>query len=421
MKKILIECGHTLYIDANTGIQRVVRNIILNLKKINDDDYEIILVKVLNNNELNELHIDSKGRLIKQNNLKIKNNILRIILSKGIFLKNLAILKKYKYILEYKIIYKIYLIILESHLNQKNITKQKKQIKVNDGDIFITLDSTWSNSIINFINDNKNIKFYPVLYDLIPYFHPNNFEIETINQYTNWWNFAFSRANGIFAISDAVIEEVKEEIKNERIYYKGNINNIVKLKMGSLFQIDSIPNFSINGDHLIFLMVGTLEPRKNHLLALNIFEKLWNENFDIKLIIVGKKGWKIEDTYIRIINSEFFNKNLILLDDCDDVELLKIYINSDYLLQCSTAEGFGLPLLEAKSLGLPIVCSDLAVFQEVLGESAFYFKSNDNYSLEKLLRNIYKNKKTNKKTNKTISWLESAEDLINNIKMLDFK
>ena len=58
-----------------------------------------------------------------------------------------------------------------------------------------------------------------------------------------------------------------------------------------------------------FLMVGTLEPRKGHMLVIEAFESLWREGFNDKLIILGRVGWKSEDLVKKIKNHKSMEKS----------------------------------------------------------------------------------------------------------------
>lgn len=121
------------------------------------------------------------------------------------------------------------------------------------------------------------------------------------------------------------------------------------------------------------LAVGTIEPRKNLNLLLEVFSTDSNP-FD-KLVIVGKKGWG-ED-----LRKEYNLSNVIFTGYVSEEELDYIYKNAKVFLQPSVYEGFGLPNLEAQMYGIPVLASDISVFNEILGESAVYFNPFDSRSL----------------------------------------
>jgi len=144
-----------------------------------------------------------------------------------------------------------------------------------------------------------------------------------------------------------------------------------------------------------FLMVGTIEPRKGHLQAIDAFEQLWAAGVDVNLVIVGREGWKplpdadrrtLPRIMERLRSSGELGRRLLWLDGIDDDTLQQVYLASTCLLSPSEGEGFGLPLIEAAHHGLPLLVRDLPVFREVAGDHAHYFAGLDGESLAAAVR-----------------------------------
>jgi len=130
-------------------------------------------------------------------------------------------------------------------------------------------------------------------------------------------------------------------------------------------------------------MVGTIEPRKGYLQAIDAFSQLWAEGVEANLVIVGKEGWKglpemarrdIPATIERLRSHSELDRRLYFLEGISDEYLEKVYGASTCLIAASYGEGFGLPLVEAAQHELPIIARDIPVFREVAGEHAFYFE-----------------------------------------------
>lgn len=130
-----------------------------------------------------------------------------------------------------------------------------------------------------------------------------------------------------------------------------------------------------------FLLVGTLEPRKGHAQVLAAFDQLWQADVDINLVIVGKKGWLVDDLVDRLRTHPEINRHLFWLEGISDEYLEKVYTSCTCLIAASYGEGFGLPLIEAAQHGLPIIARDIAVFRELAGDFAFYFEASPSNSL----------------------------------------
>ena len=122
-----------------------------------------------------------------------------------------------------------------------------------------------------------------------------------------------------------------------------------------------------------FLMVGTVEPRKGHGQVLAAFAHLWARQLDVALVIVGKRGWMVEEVEALINASPELGSRLFWLDNISDEYLERLYRSCAALVAASEGEGFGLPLVEAASHRLPVIARDLPVFREVAGDHAFYF------------------------------------------------
>jgi glycosyltransferase involved in cell wall biosynthesis len=124
-----------------------------------------------------------------------------------------------------------------------------------------------------------------------------------------------------------------------------------------------------------FVMVGTLEPRKNHAFVLDLWQRMldeWKEEEIPHLWIIGQIGWLCEDVLQRLRTDTRLKAYVHLLTDCDDARLQEYLRHARAMLFPSHAEGYGLPLLEAMGLRLPALVSPLPVFRELAGEVPEY-------------------------------------------------
>jgi glycosyltransferase involved in cell wall biosynthesis len=118
-----------------------------------------------------------------------------------------------------------------------------------------------------------------------------------------------------------------------------------------------------------WLSVGTLEPRKNHDRLLQAYAALKASCSEIfPLVFVGARGWLMDDFEQKIISLGLQN-NVIVLGYADDLTLRWLYQNCFAFLYPSLFEGFGLPVLEAMSLGATVVTSNLTSLPEIVGEA----------------------------------------------------
>lgn len=122
-----------------------------------------------------------------------------------------------------------------------------------------------------------------------------------------------------------------------------------------------------------FVMLGTIEPRKNHLLVLNIWRRMVESGRPVpKLVIVGARGWENEQTLDVLDRSTLVRPHVLELSGLTAPTLARLVHNARALLMPSFAEGYGLPVVEALSLGTPVIASDLTVFREVTQGAATF-------------------------------------------------
>ena len=123
------------------------------------------------------------------------------------------------------------------------------------------------------------------------------------------------------------------------------------------------------------LVVGTLEPRKNLMALISAHDKFFDRNKDVEaipLVFVGRSGWKNNDL-IKKLNQR--SDRYRLFDYLPKDNLLWLYQNALCCWMPSLYEGFGMPLLEARLLGCPIVCSDVPAMREAAGERALFHQT----------------------------------------------
>ncbi len=125
------------------------------------------------------------------------------------------------------------------------------------------------------------------------------------------------------------------------------------------------------------LVVATIEPRKNHALALDLFARLADSYPDLGLVLVGKRGWLVDGTVERIQSDPRFGDRLIWRTDVPDDELIGLYRNAFLALAPSHAEGLGLPVMEALGHGVATISSRGGALPEAGGALAEYADADD--------------------------------------------
>lgn len=129
-----------------------------------------------------------------------------------------------------------------------------------------------------------------------------------------------------------------------------------------------------------FLMVGTIEGRKNHRLILRAWQTMMIARCGApppELLIAGQRGWKADDVIERLDRPGMLEGHVRELGRCDDETLDRLLAGARAVLMPSKAEGFGLPVAEALRAGTPAIASDLEAFREIAGDIPDYLDPDD--------------------------------------------
>jgi glycosyltransferase involved in cell wall biosynthesis len=173
--------------------------------------------------------------------------------------------------------------------------------------------------------------------------------------------------------------------------------------------------------HYPFLLfVGVIEPRKNIPGLITAFELLKKEkdNRQLKLIIVGEKGWLYKKIFERAHNS-VFSKDIIFWGRANKIDLRYLYNLASVFVYPSFFEGFGFPPLEAQACGTAVVASNRSSLPEILDSSAILVDPNNIYELTQAIKFLLESEelreryiKLGQENIKRFNWLETAKKII---------
>jgi len=129
-------------------------------------------------------------------------------------------------------------------------------------------------------------------------------------------------------------------------------------------------------DRPYLLMVGTLEPRKNHAAALRALAQLKAEGLPHMLVIVGGRGWLFEPIR-QLVDTLGLSGDVLFTGYAPAEDLPPLYTGAACVLLPSLYEGFGFPALEAMACAAPVVCSNVSSLPEVVGDAALLAPPHD--------------------------------------------
>ncbi len=149
----------------------------------------------------------------------------------------------------------------------------------------------------------------------------------------------------------------------------------------ALLGTETLPPAAVEADPVAidgrpyFVCLGTIEPRKNHLLLLHLWrhfaETMRSETIP-RLVVIGRRGWENEQVVDLLERCPGIRDHVVEIGGCADTRLSALLRGARALLMPSFAEGYGMPVAEALSVGVPVICSDLPALREVGGDVPDY-------------------------------------------------
>jgi len=411
MSRFLIECTYVFHHpEMNSGIQRVVRNIINHLPLVQDEAECIPVIfkdgKILEVKQLAPTYTDEWRSRVRQKLEKISQKLVQV--RNRYWLIHSRLLRFWPWNASHNVQRVTYVLcrlaslsfVLPLYLTEwvlrKTEARQRAiEMECRADDVLVLLDSSWHADFFPVAErlQQEGMAIVSVIYDLIPLTHPQFCDGPLVQVFDRWFDWIANTADGFIAISSTIRDEVRDEVQ-QRLGKERVVSRWFDFfHLGSeLDQID--PNQSVRpvveklftSGRAIYLMVSTIEPRKNHAYLLDAFEHLWRDGSDVVLCFIGRIGWKNERLIERVKNHPELKRRLFMFNDLSDVELEYCYSHAKALVFPSFVEGFGLPLVEAMQRGLPVMASDIPVFHEIGGEFISYFDLHQPESLSRQVR-----------------------------------
>lgn len=256
----------------------------------------------------------------------------------------------------------------------------------------------------------KTIQF---IHDLAPLYYPKFFGYKASFKYNQTLKIATKKALKILTISKTIQEEILQKFPNisDRIdYIYPGLNQWV----GTQNKNSHSTLLKYNIDYKYILTLGTLEPRKNHINSIKAFHLFKQKTGStLKFVIIGKKGWFFKDIF-KTVEELKLSKDVIFLGYVPNQDLNTIIKNAEAFLFMSFYEGFGIPPLEALSLDIKTLVSDIPIFREAYKDNVLYTNPNSSTDIANSIHKLItmKPRKTADFIRSNYSWEKSATKLL---------
>ena len=202
----------------------------------------------------------------------------------------------------------------------------------------------------------RGVKRVATLHDLTPLLFPHLHPRCRVLGYRLLARYSLHRCERVIVYS----ANTRRDLLDRRMAVPGAIVNIPlgvnpAFKRG-LFTDQFARRYQL--DRPFILTVGVLEPRKNHVLLLEVLRRLHANGEQVDLVIIGRRGWNWENPLDR---PEFkpLKPWVRIIADVADADLAEFYNRAAVFAYPSLYEGFGLPVLEAMACGAPVVSSSV--------------------------------------------------------------
>ncbi len=433
-RRIVIDVTSTANTDLNTGIQRVVRRIVEHADSVGKElgvscipvqfvrGRLIAAPKVAGRPSWDDRLFGSLGRSFHGGRERLRKRLRAISPNVGESADRFG--RRLRKLLYPKS--------LAAGAEMAYWSARGRRIDLTSDDVLLALDATWVLKYPEFYRmvRSRGCRVSQVIYDLIPVTHPEFFETRLSETFVEWLRHALTVADEFRAISATVRDQLRQLRHVEpRLRTDGAISalrdeDIHAFPLGADLQADDRPatareslRTAFDGDEPVFCNVGTIEPRKNHLLLLDAMDDYWQAGGRGRLVLAGRIGWKCRDLETRLRSHAEAGRRLFWLDDATDEEVRYLYRRSRALVYPSIVEGYGLPIIEALHQGTEVLASDTPIHREVGGDRVSYFALGRTDELVARLGEYASTPKDPRRTSgfRVPTWKESCRGLLEGV------
>lgn len=440
-RHIYIDCTQTLVSGLNTGVQRVVRKVIGQMREVSagDANFQVVPVVVMGGGifTVSDQLIASGESTAFSNGGPDRGLVVtwqRMLQWARRSFGDLA--GRWFGAWARRGYFQLRALHLRSALNKPAVFAA--------GDILLMLDICTDLSLDRPLRAARQagVRIVFCHYDLIAITHAHLCHASWVEAFRDYFYASTKYADAYLAISRAMRDELVETLSREFPQTCEGIrcesfrlgSDLVEQSGPALSGPQNAGSKSVSNDlsrffqehRQVLLMVGTLEPRKNHQLSLAVFKRLAKSYPNLGLLWIGRPGWRSDDLIGELHAASEFSKRMLWFSSASDQDLQYAYGHAAVLLFPSLAEGFGLPVVEATALGCRVLASDIACHRELIGAGIRLLSLEDPSLWECAVREILDG---GADTTQTLApatqalqlptWRQSAESVLNQLENLD--
>ncbi len=430
-RRLWVDMTHTLHSGLNTGIQRVVRKLAENLPEIANSSQTQFCTVVFRDGCFQR--VASQTGVAAMDYRRFRRDFSNSLPAwyKSIIQKwfpNYPFGSVQRFLLpkpgKLGIFFLPSVLFFSLVTSVRWLTRPLRRIRFQPEDVLLLPDGYW---VVKRIwpgvsrAQAEGAKIVFVVYDLICLTHPQFFMEGSKDRFERYLREVGDKADLILAISNTVAMELQAKLSE--MHSVRGVPDIRSFALGADIDSASLPVREslvqlLKEPFPTFLVASTIEPRKNHRVVLDAFDRLWKET-NARLFLVGRLGWLHAELLNRLQTSSQFNKRLFHFCDLNDTELAVCYQRCAGVICPSHAEGFGLPISEALWHGQTVFVSDIPIHREVGQGDCVYFRKDEPSELASRIICYLGNRESKtgsiSRNRSVLSWKESTRGLFDAI------
>ncbi|RMF44468.1 MAG: glycosyltransferase family 1 protein [Planctomycetota bacterium] len=392
-RRIFIDASYTLTSGRNTGVERVVRNLVEHSQAIGrQGEIPIPGIAFQYRDRFYQLNEGAIGRLKRA--ARFQSNAVAALpaiyrRSAESLCRTIPSRRLRKWFLPAAGRLGIFSIwhLWNQFRNFRWIGANCTPIEFSSGDLLVLPDAYWTSRLLTStwqaaaVARSSGATVVGLIYDLIPLLYPQFVGPRGNQKFRQYLTGAVATCDRLVCISRTVSDELQAFLPRLEVDPQ-RWPNITHFQLGAELRPQSgrVREFvrsTMLAAPPAFLKVATLDPRKNHHFVLDAFDRLWRSGSAQRLVLAGRIGTSCMDVVQRVRQHPKFNSQLFLFNDLSDAEIQFCYEHCRGVIFASITEGFGLPIVESLWHSKPTLASDIPIHREVGGGACRYFPLTD--------------------------------------------
>lgn len=386
MTRIFFDVSYTRTQTGNMGITRTVRRLLEEWQSALPDVGQECVAVAFNSRgfrEIQDAALSVGGRPLAPASQTLAAQVFRWITSEFVRRVVLACL-----FIPWPVLRQIWAITSSWTFNA--LSRNGGAVAFKPGDVLFLSDASWNYPVWKAakLAREQGAKVVLLMYDLIPLRHPEFCFALVPYIFQLWLSRMLPLADAVVCISKAT----EQDLRN----YASHIP--IDLPPTGYFHLGSdLARTSSEGDVRqtlkrflteptpCFAAIGSFEPKKNYGFLLDVFERMWARGLEVRLLIIGRESAESHALVGKVRQHPEQGGKLLTLFDATDTEVGYSYAKCRTLIFPSLAEGFGLPLVEARTRGSLVIASNLPVFAELADDGVHIYTQGSRSELEALI------------------------------------